>query len=184
LRQTSLLDILLLMTVVSRDRNELALRNLAYLRNLPENAQYVQDEYEDIRMALDADRKRAGVGFFAPITALFTSGNLIKRLVIAVSLFICQNGTGINAINYYSPTIFKSIGVTVSIHSSGKPFNLFKQLCSHRHRVRRRLCSPRVCSASSSSWAHFSGYSFSLTTSGVEICFSSVQSGVRLRCTT
>jgi len=110
-------------TVASRDQNPLALRNLAYLRNLQVSAEYVQDEYEEIRMALEVDRKKAGVGFFAPITALFTSGNLIKRLVIAISLFVCQNGTGINAINYYSPTIFKSIGVTVSIHYSYKPFD-------------------------------------------------------------
>jgi len=33
-------------------------------------------------------------------------------MLLGTSLFIFQNGTGINAINYYSPTIFKSIGVT------------------------------------------------------------------------
>lgn len=27
-------------------------------------------------------------------------------------LFLWQNGSGINAINYYSPTVFKSIGIT------------------------------------------------------------------------
>jgi len=37
---------------------------------------------------------------------------LIKRLLIGASLFAWQNGTGINAINYYSPTIFQSIGIT------------------------------------------------------------------------
>jgi hypothetical protein len=100
--------------VASRDRNEQALRNLAYLRGLPENAKYVQEEFEDICIALESDRKKAGVGFTAPITSLFSSKNLIKRLVVCILLFVCQNGTGINAINYYSPTIFKSIGVTVS----------------------------------------------------------------------
>jgi hypothetical protein len=73
----------------------------------------VQDEYEEICTALAADRKRAGVGFTAPITALCTSKNLIKRLVICISLFMFQNGTGINAINYYSPMLFKNIGVSV-----------------------------------------------------------------------
>ncbi|KAG0653124.1 hypothetical protein C6P46_004035, partial [Rhodotorula mucilaginosa] len=33
-------------------------------------------------------------------------------MIITTMLFMWQNGTGINAINYYSPTIFKSIGVT------------------------------------------------------------------------
>jgi Sugar (and other) transporter len=27
-------------------------------------------------------------------------------------LFLWQNGSGINAINYYSPTVFKSLGIT------------------------------------------------------------------------
>ncbi|KIM36082.1 hypothetical protein M413DRAFT_20637 [Hebeloma cylindrosporum] len=97
--------------LASRGRNEHALRNRAYLRNLPEDAQYVQDEYEDILMALDADRKRAGVGFSSPIRALFSSGTLMKRLTITVLLFICRNGTGIHAINHYSPTTFEDMGV-------------------------------------------------------------------------
>ncbi|KAG0653125.1 hypothetical protein C6P46_004034, partial [Rhodotorula mucilaginosa] len=33
-------------------------------------------------------------------------------MIITTMLFMWQDGTGINAINYYSPTIFKSIGVT------------------------------------------------------------------------
>jgi hypothetical protein len=33
-------------------------------------------------------------------------------MLLGTSLFMWQNGTGINAINYYSPTIFKSIGIT------------------------------------------------------------------------
>lgn len=34
------------------------------------------------------------------------------RFFLGCSLFFWQNGSGINAINYYSPTVFKQIGVT------------------------------------------------------------------------
>lgn len=101
--------------MVSRDRNEEALRNLASIRQLPEDAPYVQEEYGDICAALASDRKNAGVGILAPVTSLLRSENLIRRLTICVALFACQNGTGINAINYYSPIVFKSIGVTVGM---------------------------------------------------------------------
>lgn len=100
--------------VASRDRNEKALHNLAYLRGLSADSDYVREEFEDITLALEADRLKAGRGFVAPIRALFISRQLIKRLLLCVGLFVCQNGTGINAINYYSPTVFKSIGVNVS----------------------------------------------------------------------
>jgi sugar porter (SP) family MFS transporter len=98
--------------LASRDRNEAALKNLAYLRGLPADHQYVQDEFEDIQVALESDRAKAGAGFMGPIKALFSEGLYVKRLLIAVALFACQNGTGINAINYYSPKVFASIGVT------------------------------------------------------------------------
>jgi len=36
----------------------------------------------------------------------------LYRFFLGGSLFFWQNGSGINAINYYSPTVFKSIGIT------------------------------------------------------------------------
>ncbi|GAA5973980.1 hypothetical protein JCM3765_003705, partial [Sporobolomyces pararoseus] len=50
----------------------------------------------------------------APFRQVFGKGFLFRRMLITTSLFIWQNGTGINAINYYSPTFFKSIGVAGS----------------------------------------------------------------------
>lgn len=49
---------------------------------------------------------------WSPIREVFTIGPIFRRMLLGTSLFIWQNGTGINAINYYSPTIFKSIGIT------------------------------------------------------------------------
>ncbi|KJA25517.1 hypothetical protein HYPSUDRAFT_199669 [Hypholoma sublateritium FD-334 SS-4] len=98
--------------LASRDRTDQALRNLAYMRSLPEDSKYVREEFDDICSALATDRAKAGTGFVAPITSLLRSASLLRRLAVCIAIFACQNGTGINAINYYSPTIFKSIGVT------------------------------------------------------------------------
>ncbi|TFK41779.1 hypothetical protein BDQ12DRAFT_663794 [Crucibulum laeve] len=53
-----------------------------------------------------------GTGFLRSMRTVFGSKRLLGRLAFGASLFAWQNGTGINAINYYSPTIFRSIGIT------------------------------------------------------------------------
>ncbi|KAJ7760202.1 general substrate transporter [Mycena olivaceomarginata] len=98
--------------LVSRDRNADAIKNLAKLRNLPEDAPYVVEEYTEIEAAIAHERGLAGAGFFGPMKTVFASKTLRYRVLLGSSLFVWQNGTGINAINYYSPTIFKSIGIT------------------------------------------------------------------------
>ncbi|KAJ7780152.1 hypothetical protein DFH07DRAFT_765451 [Mycena maculata] len=64
-----------------------ALANLARLRNLPEDAPYVVEEYAEIEAAIAHERGLAGAGFFGPMRTVFVSTTLM-------------------------PTIFKSIGVT------------------------------------------------------------------------
>ncbi|KAJ7777154.1 general substrate transporter [Mycena metata] len=98
--------------LVSRDRNAAALTNLAKLRNLPEDAPYVVEEFAEIEAAIAHERGLAGAGFFGPLKTVMRSRTLMYRILLGSSLFVWQNGTGINAINYYSPTIFKSIGIT------------------------------------------------------------------------
>lgn len=81
---------------------------------------------------MEHDATAVGTGFWAPFRQVFGQWHLARRLIIVSSLFIWQNGTGINAINCtwlikrprsfsaltapapkdYSPTIFKSLGVT------------------------------------------------------------------------
>lgn len=88
--------------LVSRDRRTSALRNLCYLRHLPDDAPYVIDEFKSIEVAIAHEKSLAGAGFWGPTQAVFSSSALMKRLLLGVSLFVWQNGTGINAINYYS----------------------------------------------------------------------------------
>ncbi|KAJ7230403.1 general substrate transporter [Mycena pura] len=117
--------------LVSRDRNAAALANLARLRNLPSDHPYVAEEYAEIEAAIAHERSLAGAGFFGPLKTVFASRTLVYRLLLGSSLFLWQNATGINAVNYYSPTIFKSIGVTgtsTSLLTTGDQNLLFTML--------------------------------------------------------
>ncbi|KAJ7173454.1 quinate permease-like protein [Mycena filopes] len=88
--------------LVSRDRNTAALVNLAKLRNLPEDAPYVVEEFAEIEAAIAHERGLAGAGFLGPVKTVIGSRTLMYRLLLGSSLFFWQNATGINAINYYS----------------------------------------------------------------------------------
>ncbi|KAF7317652.1 hypothetical protein MKEN_00852700 [Mycena kentingensis (nom. inval.)] len=100
--------------LVSRDRTDAALANLARLRNLPPTHPYVVEEFAEIEAAIAHERSLAGAGFFGPVMTVFRSRALLYRLLLGSSLFVWQNATGINAINYYSPTIIRSLGITGS----------------------------------------------------------------------
>lgn len=96
----------------SRGRREESIKNLCWLRNLPEDHIYIQEEIHSMHTALELQRSTVGLGFWQPFKAVFTNKRVAYRFLLGGSLFMWQNGTGINAINYYSPTVFKSIGVT------------------------------------------------------------------------
>ncbi|KAE9406734.1 general substrate transporter [Gymnopus androsaceus JB14] len=98
--------------LVSRDRNDDAVKSLSKIRNLPADHPYLIEEASAIEAAVAHEKSLAGAGFFGPVRTVFSDKKLVLRLLLGSSLFAWQNATGINAINYYSPTIFKSIGVT------------------------------------------------------------------------
>jgi len=95
----------------SKGRREQAIKNLCWLRNLPENHIYIQEEIHGIDQAIERQGATMGFGFWEPFKAVFTQKRILYRFLLGGSLFMLQNGTGINAINYYSPTIFASIGL-------------------------------------------------------------------------
>jgi hypothetical protein len=86
-------------------------KNLEYLRQLPATDIYMREEIAAIDAALEVQRSAVGVGFWGPFFSVFKSQKLMYRFFLGGSLFFWQNTSGINAINYYSPTIFKSLGV-------------------------------------------------------------------------
>jgi hypothetical protein len=95
----------------SKGRREEAIRNLSYLRHLPEDHIYIVEEVSQIDSALELQRSTVGLGFVDPFRALRNNKKVLYRFFLGGALFFWQNTSGINAINYYSPTIFKSIGV-------------------------------------------------------------------------
>lgn len=134
--------------LLSQGKIEKAQRNLSSLRNLPMDHPYFIQEVNDILQALSRDKEETGQGFFAPIKTLLFSKHLLYRLLLSTSLFMMQNGFGINAITYYSPTIFKSLGVNgnnASLLSTGI-FGIIKGVASVLwifflvDRVGRRVC--------------------------------------------
>ncbi|GAA5861662.1 hypothetical protein JCM1840_005224 [Sporobolomyces johnsonii] len=98
--------------LITRNRRDEAIKNLCYIRRLSPEDAYIINEMNEIDVQVEHDRTAVGTGFWAPFRQVFGKGFLLRRMIITTSLFIWQNGTGINAINYYSPTFFKSIGVT------------------------------------------------------------------------
>ncbi|KAI0064842.1 general substrate transporter [Artomyces pyxidatus] len=95
--------------LASKGRKEEALANLAYLRRMPVDSDYVRSELAEIEAALGEEREarqRLGIK-----EAFFGRGNFI-RFVIAFVIFLLQQWCGQNAINYYTPQTFTSIGYT------------------------------------------------------------------------
>ncbi|KAJ7097192.1 general substrate transporter [Mycena belliarum] len=95
--------------LASVGRTEQALTNLAYLRREPETSEAVIHEMAEIEAAIQEEREaRQGLGVRE---AFFGKGNFV-RFVIAFVIFLLQQWSGQNSVNYYSPQIFASIGYT------------------------------------------------------------------------
>jgi len=69
-------------------------------------------EITAVDAALEQQASNGGLGFGAPFKIVASSPQVRYRFFLGAALFFWQNTSGINAINYYSPTVFKSIGVT------------------------------------------------------------------------
>ncbi|KAF9889746.1 hypothetical protein FE257_007052 [Aspergillus nanangensis] len=94
-----------------RGRREEAIKTLCWVRQLPEDHIYMVEEIGAIDASLEHQRSTIGLGFTKPFLAVWSNKRILYRLFIGSMLFLWQNGSGINAINYYSPTVFKSIGL-------------------------------------------------------------------------
>jgi sugar porter (SP) family MFS transporter len=95
-----------------RGRREEGIRNLCWLRQLPVDHIYIEEEIANIDDALNKQAASVGLGFWDPFHALVSNKRVLYRFLLGGSLFFWQNTSGINAINYYSPTVFKSIGIS------------------------------------------------------------------------
>ncbi|KAL0265020.1 hypothetical protein SLS55_000977 [Diplodia seriata] len=97
--------------LVSKGRSEKALTALAWIRNLPQDDDYVLSELADFQTAVNHEIESAGgkrniLGIFRELG----QPGIRNRAALAATMMLFQNLTGINAINYYSPTILESLG--------------------------------------------------------------------------
>lgn len=124
-----------------RGRREEAIKNLCWIRQLPEDDIYMIEEIGAIDQALEEQRRSIGIGFWKPFKAAGTNKKVMWRLFLGSALFFWQNGSGINAINYYSPTVFKSVSRTLfwSMWGLMTDANNASRLAS---RVPTQVCSP------------------------------------------
>ncbi|KAI5962700.1 qutD [Candida pseudojiufengensis] len=104
-------------------RYEEAIKNLTWLRNLPESDEYIIYEVNQCKESVEEQRQKVGLGIMDPFyEVFFHNRKLLYRLFITVMLFIFCNFMGIQAVNYYSPKIFQGLGVkgvSASLLSSG-----------------------------------------------------------------
>ncbi|KAH6914768.1 general substrate transporter [Coprinopsis sp. MPI-PUGE-AT-0042] len=92
-------------------KRDQAIKDLCWIRNLPSTDPYLQEELAAIDAEIEHHHTVVGAGFWAPFKAI-KQRDVQWRLFLGGMLFLFQNGSGINAINYYSPTVFRSIGIT------------------------------------------------------------------------
>lgn len=95
----------------TRNNKEKALDSLCYLRQLDAGHPYIEFEMESMENESLERKKVITSEFFSPFKLLFGNPQLRLRLFKTALLFAFQNSTGINAINYYSVAIFKTIGI-------------------------------------------------------------------------
>ncbi|KAI1338246.1 MFS quinate transporter QutD [Xylariaceae sp. FL0016] len=99
--------------LVKRGRHESASRSLCWARNLPADHPYIQHELAEMRSQLEMEEAfDHGTNKYLGAWKELISKGVRRRIIMAVCIKFAQNFAGVNALNYYSPSIFKSIGFT------------------------------------------------------------------------
>ncbi|KAJ5902203.1 hypothetical protein N7495_002731 [Penicillium taxi] len=94
--------------LMKQGRSDDALKSLAYIRNESEDSEEVQRELAEIYAATEEE-----IALVEGVTwkECFTKSNRY-RFFLAIVIMISQQLSGTNAIGYYAPQIFESIGVS------------------------------------------------------------------------
>jgi len=104
--------------LLKKGREEEAYRVYSYIRKLPIDHQYIAEDVAFVTNQIQAER--AVITGETPTFGAFLKGafkeattkGMWNRFALVFIMFMWQAWSGAAAINYYSPTIFKSIGLT------------------------------------------------------------------------
>ncbi|KAK7207623.1 general substrate transporter [Myxozyma melibiosi] len=83
---------------------------LSYIRNLPADHEYVVWEVESVLNQIEHESYTGADGSLKDKLKSIMLPGKRNRLILGCSMMILQNLSGTNALNYYSTTIFRSIG--------------------------------------------------------------------------
>ncbi|KAH0613685.1 uncharacterized protein H6S33_005571 [Morchella sextelata] len=97
--------------LIRKERFEEAGKVLGRIRNLPLEHEYLRREFLSIKnqAAMEKIEGTEANANGKGLSRIFGPGDL-KRLGVGILMMVAQQCTGVNAMNYYSPSIFKSIG--------------------------------------------------------------------------
>ncbi|GKT95803.1 quinate permease [Colletotrichum tofieldiae] len=121
--------------LLRKNKTEKAHKVLEGLRGLPIDHKYMQEELDMFQKKIDEERAvsaQYGNGQWAylrGVANMLCRKGMWNRLVLVFCAFALNNLSGAAAINYYSPTLFKSIGITdVSLYTG--IYGLIKAIAS------------------------------------------------------
>ncbi|CCF43114.1 hypothetical protein CH063_12912 [Colletotrichum higginsianum] len=121
--------------LLRKNKTERAHKVLEGLRGLPIDHKYMQEELDMFQKKIDEERAvsaQYGNGQWAylrGVANMLCRKGMWNRLVLVFCAFALNNLSGAAAINYYSPTLFKSIGITdVSLYTG--IYGLIKAIAS------------------------------------------------------
>ncbi|KAF7551242.1 hypothetical protein G7Z17_g5164 [Cylindrodendrum hubeiense] len=99
--------------LASQDRWDKASSVLSDVRHLPPEHPYIQQELLEMRTQLDQERAiMQDTGFWALQKECWTIPTNRQRALLTIGIITFQQWSGTGAINYYAPTIFKSLGLS------------------------------------------------------------------------
>ncbi|KAF8968160.1 general substrate transporter [Flammula alnicola] len=113
--------------LINQGRNDEALIVLSNARRLPPTSELVQIEFLEIRAQYLFEKETSELKFpqyqdgswnsnfklgFYDYLSLLTDRNLLYRVAVGTLTMFFQQWTGVNAILYYAPSIFKSLSLT------------------------------------------------------------------------
>lgn len=96
--------------LIEKGQSDQARKTLAFLRNLPSDHEYVDYEVHEVEKAIERQRNSPhGSGVLQLLKELLWKGNR-NRLAFGLFLMWTANLSGVNGVNFYTPSIFESIG--------------------------------------------------------------------------